>query len=246
MQKNIETLKIDSGEKTLVHFHGFISCKEENKTLIDFCKQNGITYCGIDFPGQGNSTIDQRDKPEIDYLAKIAVNYIKSLNKKDIIISGHSMGGAVALLVASILGKDVVSHVILEDPVNHSLLDSEKDRINLLNMLKGRSTYLKSQDGNIVDIDMDEQQRNWYKKLAEDLTSHELLEQLQKAANELKIKIDVIYGVNDPVIPYKGSLKAFKSIQTSNPINFHEVENAKHSPHNENPEKYLAIMGGII
>ncbi len=246
MQKNIDTLRIENGNKTLVHFHGFVSCKEENKTLIDFCKQNSITYCGIDFPGQGNSTIDDRDKPELEYFAKIAVNFIKSLNKKDIIISGHSMGGAIALLVASILGKDVVSHVILEDPVNHSLLDSEKDRINLLNMLKGRDSYLKSVDGNIIDEEMSEKQRNWYKKLAENLTSHELLEQLLKVTTDLKIKIDVIYGVNDPVVPYKNSLKGFKSIQTSNPINFHDVENAKHSPHNENPEKYLAIIGGLI
>ncbi len=246
MQKNIDTLKIDNGDRTLVHFHGFSSCKEENKTLIDFCKQNSITYCGIDFPGQGNSSIDERDKPDLEYFAKIAVNYIKSLNKKDIIISGHSMGGAIALLASSILGKDIVSHIILEDPLNHSLLDSEKDRINLLNLLKAKDSHLKLVDGNIVDEEMNDKERSWYKKLAENITSHELLEQLQKVTSNLKIKIDVIFGVNDSVIPYKNSLKGFKSIQTSNPINFHDVENAKHSPHNENPEKYLTIIGGLI
>ncbi len=246
MQKNINILKIENGNRALVHFHGFTSCKEENKILMDICKKNNISYYGIDFPGQGNSWIDDRDKPTMEYISRIACNFIKSLNKKDIIISGHSMGGAIAINVSSMLDPSIIKKIVLENPVNQSLLDEEKNRINLLNILKSKEDCLICEDDNLVSISFDEKKRKWYKDLGEDLASESFLNNLNKIMKVTKCQFDIIYGVEDKLIPYKESLNSFKSLPTSSKINIYEIENARHVPHNENQDKYVEVMQKIL
>lgn len=245
MKKTIKTLLIDNGDKIIVHFHGFTSCKEENKVLIDWCNKNNISYAGIDFPGQGETKIDEKDKSTIDYLTTIGVGFVRSLNKKNIIISGHSMGGLIACLVANSLGDEIVNKLVLEDPVNPCFLEDETIRLKLLNLLKEKETFLVNENDSIVDVEMDQARSKWYKEIANDLLSEKTLSKFKAFIETTKIKTYILFGKDDLVVPFTESFKYFKSLRNNN-INFIEIPDAKHVVHNDNQDEYIKIFDKYI
>ncbi len=245
INNSIDVLKIDNGERTLVHIHGFGGCKEENQPLMDFCKENNISFIGIDFPGQGNVPITTNNKPTMNYYADLAVEYIESLNLDKVIISGHSMGGAIASLIANKLTKVHVTQLILEDPVNFSLLNGDA-RLKLLNGCEASTSHLVYKDKKVVNEELTSEQKVWFAQLAKDFTSISLLQQLKKITYELEIPMDVIFGKNDCVISYVDSIVAFRKVAKKNKIRIHSIPNAIHKPHFENTIEYLKAISSII
>lgn len=245
MKKTIKTMFINNGEKTLVHFNGLTSYKEENSILINWCKENNISFAGIDFPAQGETLIDDKDKPTIEYLVSIGVSFVRSLNKKDLIISGHSIGGMIAILVGNIIGKESVSKIIVENPVNPSFLENEEQRLKLLNTLKEKNQYSKTEDGNPKLIEMDAKTKQWYKDLSTSMLDYQNLEKLKTTIEKSEIYTYIISSKEDDVIPHIESLKYFKSIRNDK-INFIEIENANHSIHNTNEYEYIQAFDKYI
>ncbi len=244
---NIKTLKIDNGDRVLLHIHGFAGCKEENYPLMDYCKENNITFIGIDFPGQGEVPINYgKDKSTMNHFADLAVKYIKSLNIDKLIVSGHSMGGAIATIIASKLTEEHVTQLILEDPVNLSLLDNESERKRLFEMCEGGTSHLVYKNNELVNEQLDNVQRIWFRELALNFTSPSLLKKLKKITYELEIPMDVIFGEDDKVISYSESVAAFKNVEKNHKIKIHSIPNAAHKPHFENTDAYLKAIKSIL
>lgn len=244
MKKTIKTIFIKNGDSTLVHFHGFTSFKEENSVLINWCSENNINFAGIDFPGQGETEIDEKDKPSMDYLVGVAISFVRSLNSKNIIISGHSMGGAIAILVANALGKEIVKNIILEDPVNPCFIEDEEKRIKLLNILKEKDSYSRFINNKSELVSMDDKRLKWYKELATNMLDINFLNKVKNSFENTNVKTTIIFGEEDQIVPYIDSLKYFKSIRNDK-INFIDIKNAKHVVHNDNPEDYLKVLNSI-
>ncbi len=246
MNINYKQVRIDNGTKVLVHFCGMSACKEENQALMDVCKAKGISFIGIDLPGQGEAEIIKNiDKPEMLYMAKLATIHFNQINSDDIIVSGHSMGAAIALLVSS-LAYDKVSRIILESPVNPSILSTDGAREKLESIIANITTHAKLVDGKVKMVDMDDKTKQFYQALGKDLSSEKFIKELKKNMSKVADKrIDVIFGEDDPIIPSSEGMKLIRRIGKPNIVG-HIIPKAKHTVHNDSKEAYCELLDRIL
>lgn len=90
----------------IICLHGFGGNKENNQEFSDLLNPLGIATLRIDFQGTGESAGKYEDKTTTGFMndAKAALDFVYSLpkiNKNKIGILGHSMGGTIAILLAS-------------------------------------------------------------------------------------------------------------------------------------------------
>lgn len=97
------------GKPVLVFIHGWSSEKTYwEYQLNEFSTTH--TVVAIDLAGHGESEI-KRDNYTIPSFGKDVAAVVKANNLTNIILVGHSMGGAVAIEAAKLLGKDVIGIV---------------------------------------------------------------------------------------------------------------------------------------
>ena len=233
MVSNFSFIKKNNGNRNLIHFHGFTACKEAYPLLQEICHEHGINYYGLDFPGQGNCEISETDKPTMEYLVDYAIKFIESLNLDSFILSGHSMGGAIAVMVAAKLNTKKIEFLLLEDPVNPGLSKKEVDSIH--GRLKLQVKYSKFINGQIELVDMDSKRKLWYSQLADSMCSSEFLSNLKLNYNYSNYAMNVLFGELDMVVNVNSSFNFFLKIRK---VNFEKIDLALHSPHIENPTEY--------
>jgi pimeloyl-ACP methyl ester carboxylesterase len=91
-----------SGEMTLLFIHGLSSTLNSWKKNIGGLKQN-YRCIAVDLPGYGKSSRNRMDYKLKDY-AEILQEFIQTMDLKNVILVGHSMGGQIAM------------HTVLENP----------------------------------------------------------------------------------------------------------------------------------
>lgn len=82
----------------------FEACAMQNDTII------------VDFPGFGRSQLT-KSQLEIEASAQLIVEMLNASGVKDCVLVGHSLGGALALAVASILNKRALAVVAVDSLV---------------------------------------------------------------------------------------------------------------------------------
>ncbi len=246
MNINFKQMKIDNGSKVLVYFQGMNSCKEANKALMEVCKNKGITYIGVDFPGQGDAQIiSSVDKPEMLYLGRLAAIHFNQINCDEIIVAGNCMGAAIALLVAA-MSYDKVSRIILENPVTPAMISKDGARENLETNVSSATIQTKFIDGELKKVQMDEATKQFYQTLGKDLASEKFIKEAKKEMSKVADKrIDVILGEKDPLIPCTETMKFIKRIGKPNIVS-HIIPNGGHALHEENEADYIAIYNKLI
>ncbi|TNK82610.1 hypothetical protein C4M98_00475 [Mycoplasmopsis pullorum] len=114
---NLEYLKIDnSKDKNLIFVHGFSS--EFNYFTDLFDNFSDYNIYGLNMPGHGKSEFNF-DKMNLLYFKDIFINFVNSLNIKNITLIGHSMGGGIAMMVVPQL-KKIIDKIILVGPMSRS------------------------------------------------------------------------------------------------------------------------------
>ncbi len=246
MSINFKGIKINNGTRVLVNFHAYNSCKEDNQALIDFCAKNHISYYAVDFPGQGDSEIiNVVDKPTMTHFAKLASIFVNQINSDDIILVGHCMGGAIAVIVASYC-YDKVERIILENPISPMLFKDESMRAHVLDKLLSQDKMCRLVNDNVELVDINEQRQEFIKSLAADLSSETFLKQMKRELSKINDKrIDVIIGANDTIVPGEESKKYFEHIDRGL-IKVHYVEDAGHHMHKDKPDEYTKILEDIL
>jgi len=97
------------GKPALVFIHGWSSEKTYWEYQInEFSATN--TVVALDLAGHGESEM-KRDNYTISSFGKDVAAVVEANNLTDVILIGHSMGGAVAIEAAKLLGKDVIGIV---------------------------------------------------------------------------------------------------------------------------------------
>ena len=241
MISNFSFIKKNNGNRNLIHFHGFTACKEAYPLLQEICQEHGINYYGLDFPGQGNCEISESDKPTMEYLVDYAIQFIESLNLDSFILSGHSMGGAIAVMVAAKLNSKKVDFLLLEDPINPGLSKKEVESIH--ERLKLQARYFKFINDRIELVDMDSKRKLWYSQLANSVCSSDFLSNLKINYNYCNYVMNVIFGELDMLVNINSSFNFFSKIRK---VNFEKINFALHSPHSENPSEYKEKVGKIL
>ncbi len=246
MNINFKQMKIDNGSKVLVYFQGIASCKEANEALMEVCKNKGISYIGVDFPGQGEAQIISNiDKPEMIYLGKLAAIHFNQINSDEIIVAGNCMGAAIALLVAA-ASYDKVSRIILESPVSPAIISKDGALQNLESIMSNENSQTKFINGKLMKVKMDNSVKEFYQTLGKDLASEKFIKEVKKEMSKVADKrIDVILGENDPIIPCTETMKFIKRIGKPN-ITAHVIPNGGHVLHEENKEAYIEIYNKLI
>ncbi|MEL7100213.1 MAG: alpha/beta hydrolase [Pseudomonadota bacterium] len=99
----------DGALPPLVSLHGFGSTKEDYADLAqrpDFAGRGLIAW---DAPGCGASTVSDPEALSIPFLVKVAQAALEALGVQQFHLSGHSMGGLTALLLAQAQPDHVLS-----------------------------------------------------------------------------------------------------------------------------------------
>lgn len=108
--------KGDAPRTTTVFIHGLGSSSCFYKTIIPSLTK--VTRCiALDMRGSGQSPLGGLNQ-SMDSIARDVASLLDSLNVKDVLVVGHSMGGTVASCLASMDKR--VKGVVLLGPVNPS------------------------------------------------------------------------------------------------------------------------------
>lgn len=178
--------------------HGFGSNKEgvNLRQIALELEKKGMATLLFDFAGSGASVVEKKFtfedmtvSTEVEDL-KAVIKYAKDLPfVKDIALMGHSMGGAVALVVASDLGKRTVKSLALmapalslrEDAIRGQIFDARFDPYDIPRKIElwGGAVVLRR------DYVRDAQKVNFFKKAA-----------------DYKGKTLVVVGDHDESVPY--------------------------------------------
>ena len=96
-----------------IHGYGFDSSYHNFFANLD----NDYNYYAIELPGHGVTPLKKESDLKPHIYAKMIISLLKELNLKQIYLIGHSMGGGIAMMVASQM-KDVIKKLVLVCPMN--------------------------------------------------------------------------------------------------------------------------------
>ena len=114
------------GKTTLVFLHGWCSNREFWKEQLDeMAKQYQVV--ALDLPGHGNSGRN-REEWSITSFAGDVKTVVESLDIRQVVLIGHSMGGLVALEAARLLPEHVIG-VIGIDAISNVETENQPDMI---------------------------------------------------------------------------------------------------------------------
>lgn len=194
--------------KNILYIHGYASNKNSNKSLQDFCNDNNYKLWTIDLPGHGEEPFGN-NRLTIKSFSEFVINFI-NVNKIDnIIIVGHSMGGAIAANVATRLNNKIAK-LILISPLNLAIKNNKfnKSKNNLIN-------YLESSNMHILDKlkKMDAINILKFTLLARNISTNSALNELDVIYRKLNVPTLILLGENDLILPCSRSFNYFDELK---------------------------------
>ncbi|MFV5585395.1 alpha/beta hydrolase [Acinetobacter oleivorans] len=110
--------RLTGKDKVILFLHGFGSTKEDYANLVYYDVFNEYDFIAYDAPSFGTSTCSDHEKLSIPFLVETAKALLNSYNLDKFHISGHSMGGLTALLLADELSDKVLSFINIEGNIS--------------------------------------------------------------------------------------------------------------------------------
>ncbi len=242
----------------IVFIHGFASDSSIQSNLIEYI-HNYDYYC-IDLPGNGISAKHQDYPLNIEGLAQCVIEWLEYLELSNVILIGHSMGGAIASSVASKI-PNIIKKLILVMPM-HSTANNIHDVFNFItkfipvfnwqtyamcnDLLKDTKHFYASKHDPLI-IEKTKFSRAHYRDFAI-LRRHMLKFKTFKLLklNEKKIKCQtlLITGSYDRII---NNVKAQKNIKENiEHLTIINYDNCAHMPMIENPKQYYKDILNFI
>ena len=240
----------------LLYIHGITVDKNSNKPLEELCIEKDINYYSLDLPWHGECK-----KEDIELSIFAYANYVKEFILENrinhnLIIFGHSMGGAISMSLTSRYAKELdIKKLILLDPLNSSVLEYTKHLMlhpvtALININSMKSNENAKKNHYIIDWinriskTIPNHKKIKILKLFLNITSKESLFNLDKQIKKIDVPTEVIFGSEDYIIPYDDS---FEHLLNLNQIfKFHLINDSGHAPHEDNPEGFKNLMRDLI
>ncbi|VEU59518.1 alpha/beta fold hydrolase [Mesomycoplasma neurolyticum] len=207
----------------ILFIHGFNSSSNAHNIFANKWKDNN--YYAISLPGCSMVEPKDDDSANLKTYVKLIINFIKQNNLKNIIIFGHSMGGALAALVYSQI-PEVFSKIVLIAPMNKTslVLKDKFQKYFLPKNIDEYKTYLKILTYNIDDflehsdffkITNEKIDFNFYnnlhiQELAKSLVDKQQHILVDKAYKSIKIPTLLILGEKDGIIMQEKCINYFK------------------------------------
>lgn len=263
MQKKIDISKcekliriVNNPKGNMIYVHGFSGNFSNKNFLINYYRE--YNFFAINLPGHGDSKFNNE---EIDFFHYVEVikEFINELSLNEFILIGHSMGGAISIVVSQYFQKQI-KLLILESPANITILDNwstikllipkniiETTKIynqlfykidSLFNTSKQKERFLLHElnlaNGNDHLRKMLNKKKitNWM-----NLTSEYLVKN--------KVKTIVLLGQYDGVVKTKETITFFSSLNMFN-YQIFIIKNSAHLPWYENRNDCFQIIDKYI
>lgn len=106
------TFLADNPTNTVIFIHGWLSSSKVWFHLMHALKKMNISAYALDLPGFGESQIPDHSVDN-NFYVKVVEEFINKLNLKNVVIVGHSNGGAVAVKLLNI--NNIAKKLVLID-----------------------------------------------------------------------------------------------------------------------------------
>lgn len=244
----------------IIYIHGFGG----NIDRMDYLSQNITNYnfYGLNFPFHGKTSFHSVDQINVFYYANLINKFIEVKNLKDVIIIGHSMGGAVGPIAYFEQPKSF-KKLILVGPLNKTSANVKDIFVSgfFPNTLKERLDFMdkvyycskeKKQDANLIKDSLNyvnllknnQLFSQTLKRLGSQLISENLLSKVEISLRKIKIPTLLIYGEADNIIDLKNIASYYK--KNVKPLTFYIVPKSGHTPWDENPKDFFEVVKGFI
>lgn len=242
--------------KNIVFVHGFATTSEYHDVFIKYIEKD-FNYYAIQLPGHGIAPLKDKKHQLVPYnLAQHVANWIKFMQFKKIDLIGHSMGGGIVLMVATMI-PDLIEKLVMVTPMNPSF------SFKHLNVLKfvpenNEQTYNMQKliiwnidehfsgidDKKIADeTEYQKKHRENFIHLRKEMMTLKNMKHLKRALKENKLQTLLILGKHDQVIYWKSAYKLFSKYNNYKIVLF---ENSAHLPFKEETEKYVNTILDFI
>ncbi|MGY6172128.1 alpha/beta fold hydrolase [Candidatus Mycoplasma pogonae] len=242
-----------SSKATLVYLHGFGG----SFARMDFFVENFEKYSiyGLNMPFHGNTKFDDLSEVNVFYYAEIVNQFVTKLELKNVILIGHSMGGAVAALAAS-EEPYLYQKVCLIAPLNKTSTNLKelflekfypttiKERLKFLDLVYYDAKKFKADPSEILAasqyvnlINNDKLFSTTIKMLGKHLVSNNLLDAVEKALQKLELPTLLIYGDSDNIIDLKNIAQYYQ--QHTPHLTIAVIPQSGHIPWVENQESFV-------
>ncbi len=223
------TFRCDYPKATIIYLHGFKINPPAYLKLAEQFQNMNYNFDVLWFPGYNNSEALSNKETTLLQYASLVNDYINHQKLANVIIFGHSMGGAIAALVNTFNNK-YITKTILIDPFN--IVFYKKMIVNLTNdqgelnikLLNDKYYHQAIAGFNLSD----EEKKTHYLPLLNDMLNGETLNHVGAAIAKLQ-NTTVVFGSNDKVVWPQDSIVYFKWLNPT--LKFIEIDNGGHIPH---------------
>ncbi|MDR2568326.1 MAG: alpha/beta hydrolase [Mycoplasmataceae bacterium] len=225
--------------KNIVFIHGFSSNYYVSIKSLFALYQKGFNVYACCLPNHGLNFSANHQYTFAEYIAFVQ-QYVTSLNLKDVILIGHSMGGGLVSAVATKLPN--VSKVILVDPLNKGGI-----------VLENKAALFETLDKKIdppgfegwfeAKPELNADYRSLFKEFFEEKT----IKSLDKGFKSIIVPTLVIFGQADHVInPLLSSEYMLPILKRKHHSLFEVILKAKHSPQIDQTTEFLKKVSEFL
>lgn len=242
---SIFAFKPKKRKNVFIFLHGFGSEYASFSRIFSLFKKKKWPFFTFNFPGHGDNESTDTDQLKLNHFVDLVCDFIVQKKLNNVILIGHSMGGAVAVLVNKVIPLKIKA-LILVAPMNQTSFSVNKKRI--------LDTFFKRNNSNHKDFVEHEEKRksllkiaiNAFKKRTTFKTLYSDMVQNAKYGNDsLERAYEmignkptlVILGANDIVTPTKASVDYLAN--KSDKIIFKVIDGVGHSPHDSAPKLFF-------
>jgi pimeloyl-ACP methyl ester carboxylesterase len=207
------------------------------------------TLVAFDFPGCGNSSYPENMALEIDDLVEIANIFVSRLSLGDLVVTGHSMGGLVALLYTERYGEYVKGFINVEGNL------APEDRFISGEITKYTLEEFKEAGFRNFRRKLSQLKNKGFQKYLETLGRYSspktffdycpsLVEysdngNLIQRFTQLEIPKIFVYGSQNKSLSYIPQLKN-KGCEVG------EIPNSNHFPFHDNPQEFYEVISNFL
>ncbi|MDZ7293715.1 alpha/beta fold hydrolase, partial [Mycoplasmopsis pulmonis] len=241
----------------ILYLHGFTSRFENHFDNVENLKD--YNFFAINVPGHGESPFEDSSELNMESYAHFYKEFIEELKLDKVILYGLSMGGGIAIILQSLLPKDMVEKIILVNPSNRKKTDGQAEPIadkNIKELLKMIPTSVDDTRDIMNKLYYDaksffQTEENFeanVKRYYENLLNYKHLRVMVEPELRLRIgkiiaqsieKIQaptlLVVGENDKLIPTAQTVENFKDHKS---VKIVYISKSGHMPQVENPKEY--------
>ncbi len=227
--------------KAFIFIHGWSSHKHKLDCVKDLIKQKGYDFISFDLPLHGEfKDTEYENELDFDHLAEYAIDYINNLKYDEVILLGHSMGGAILLLNYQKI-KLNIKKIILLAPLNQHVgtNNAEQFKQAVLQTIKNEPPISLSRfigRGLSNSLNLMNLVKSFYEPSFKSRFAHISLDE--------SIKWYIMYGVNDLIIDGAATSMWLKTLNSQ--IQIYPIPDARHNPFADNEVKSLELLERIL